>query len=72
MPVSERQKQCTRAWDKENMRTLSCRMRTNEAELFKEYCASHDTTPGNVLKKYVFECIRQYGTELEQAESEKK
>lgn len=70
MPVSEKQKQYARAWDKENMRTLSCRVRTDCADIFKDYCAAHDTTPGNLLKKYVFQCIEEYGKELEKAERE--
>lgn len=70
MAVSERQKQLAQAWDRENMRTLSCRVRTDEAEVFKQYCAAHDTTPGNLLKKYVGKCIYEYGEELRKAEQE--
>lgn len=64
MPVSEKQKQYARAWDKENMRTLSCRVRTIDAEAFKEYCAAHDTNPAAVLKKCVFDCLEKYDGEL--------
>lgn len=56
-----------REWDRENMRTLSCRVRTYEAEAFKDYCTSRNTTPGNLLKEYVFGCIETYGKELEEA-----
>ncbi|MCM1327962.1 MAG: hypothetical protein NC253_00840 [Ruminococcus sp.] len=70
MPLSEKAKQSIRAWDRENMRTLSCRVRTYEAEVFKEYCAAHDTTAGELLKKYVGKCIYEYGEELRKAEQE--
>ena len=46
-PLSEKSKQSIRAWDRENMRTLSCRVRTDEAEVFKQYCTEHGTTAGN-------------------------
>lgn len=67
-PLSEKSKQSIRAWDRENMRTLSCRVRTDEAEIFKQYCAAHETTAGELLKKYVAKCIYEYGEELRQAE----
>lgn len=70
MPLSEKSKQCIRAWDRENIRSLTCRVRTEEAELFKEYCAAHDTTVGEFLKKYVRKCICEYGEELRKAEEE--
>ncbi len=72
MPLTEHSKQRMRAWDRENMRTLSCRVRTDEAEIFKQYCAAHDTTAGELLKKYVGKCIYEYGEELRKAEQESK
>lgn len=66
MPVSEKQKQYARAWDRENMRTLSCRLRTEDAEYFKEYCKAHNTNTAAVLKKYIFKCLEKYSEELEE------
>lgn len=71
-PLSEKAKQSIRAWDRENMRTLSCRVRTDEAEVFKQYCTEHGTTAGELLKKYVGKCIYEYGEELRKAEQEGK
>ena len=34
----------SKEWDKENMRTVSCRLRKDEAEAFKRLCASKGTT----------------------------
>ncbi len=70
VPLSEKSKQSIRAWDRENMRTISCRVRTDEAEVFKQYCAAHETTAGELLKKYVGKCIYEYGEELRKAEQE--
>ena len=44
-------------WDRENMRSLTCRMRKEEADIFKDWCAQHNTTPGRVLKEFVLEII---------------
>ncbi len=37
MPVSEKQKQYARKWDKDNMRTIATRVRTEDAEDFKAW-----------------------------------
>ncbi len=66
--VSEKRKNTNRKWDKDNMRTVSCRLRTEDAELFKEYCADHHTTPGAVLKNYIWKLLEQYGEEREKSE----
>ena len=66
MSVSEKQKQFARMWDKENMRTVSCRMRTEEAEDFRKYCESKNSTPGAELKKYVFDCIEHYYKKMQE------
>ncbi len=57
---TDKRKQTIRKWDRENMKTVSCRMRRYEAELFNEYCKSRNTTPATVIKKYVTELIDQY------------
>lgn len=72
MSVSEKQKLFAQKWDKDNMRTLSCRVRTEQAEVFKQYCTAHGTTAGELLKKYVGKCIYEYGEELRKAEQEGK
>lgn len=72
MSVSEKQKLFAQKWDKDNMRTLSCRVRTEQAEVFKQYCTAHGTTAGELLKKYVGKCIYEYGEELRKAEQERE
>lgn len=70
--VSEKQKQYARKWDKENMRSVSCRLRTEDAELFKEYCASRNTSPAAVLKTYIMGLLEKYSDEQSCNQSDKK
>ena len=58
--VSEKKKLSNRKWDKDNMRSVSCRLRTEEAEQFKEYCAENDTTPAHFLKEYILKTLAEY------------
>ena len=44
-------------WDKENMRTVSCRLRKEEAERFKQYAEYLGTTPHALLAEYVHKCV---------------
>ncbi|MBQ8826471.1 MAG: hypothetical protein IJ007_05215 [Oscillospiraceae bacterium] len=65
MAVSERQKIYNREWDRENMRTLSCRVRTKDYEIFKLYCKLNKTTPGKMIKSFVEKEIDSRYEELE-------
>lgn len=58
--ISESHKAGNRKWDKENMKTVSCRMRTEEADNFKKYCEMIHTTPAAYLKKKVREALVEY------------
>ena len=44
-------------WDKENMRTVSCRLRKEEAERFKQYAQYMGTTSHALLSEYVRKCL---------------
>lgn len=70
--VSEKQKQYARKWDKENMRSVSCRLRTEETEDFKKWCELKQTTPGAVLKNYVKQCLDEYYNYLEELHKDDK
>ncbi len=50
-------------WDREHMRSISCRVRTEQADLFKKYCAENNTTPGRVVKDFVLGVIEKYEAE---------
>ena len=58
--LSEKKKQSNRKWDKDNMRSVSCRLRTEDAEQFKEYCAEIGTTPAQFLKQYILKTLKDY------------
>lgn len=60
MGVSEAHKNGNRKWDKDNMRSVSCRLRTQDAKHFKEWCKINKTTPGAMLKNYVYKCLEEY------------
>ncbi|MCR5807370.1 MAG: hypothetical protein K6G68_10120 [Oscillospiraceae bacterium] len=53
-------------WDRENMRSLTCRMRREEADTFKDWCAKRNTTPGRVLKEFVLEVIGEEDQDSEE------
>ena len=45
-------------WDKENMRTVSCRLRKEEAAAFKQLCASKGTTVHAALSRYIHTALQ--------------
>ena len=52
-------KGAARAWDRENMRTVACRLRVEEAEAFKFLTKQMNTTPHGMLSGYVRSCLKQ-------------
>ena len=57
MAPTEAQKRASAKWDGENMATIGCKVKKEQAEAFKEYCASQGKTSNAVLREYVLECI---------------
>ena len=47
-------------WDKENMATLGCKVKKEEAATFKEYAQQQGKTSNTVLREYVQSCISEY------------
>lgn len=58
--VSEKKKLSNRKWDKENMKTVSCRLRNEDAEIFKHICNEKGLTPAQYLKRHITEIIEKY------------
>ena len=54
---SEAQKKASIKWDKENMSVVGCKVKKEQAEKFKAYCASLGKTSNAVLRDYVLDCI---------------
>lgn len=55
--VPEKKKISNAKWDKENMATLGCKVRKEQATAFKEYAKEQGKTANTVLKEYVLQCI---------------
>lgn len=64
MSVSQAQKKATAKWDKENMTTLGCKVKKNEAVQFKEYAKQQGTTANSLLKEYVLSHIQNTNNNL--------
>lgn len=60
MAPSEAQKKASAKYQKENIASLACRVKKEQAEKFKLYCESIGKTSNAVLRDYVLQCI---GTE---------
>lgn len=58
--LSEKKKQSNRKWDRENMKTVSCRLRIEDAEIFKQICNEKGLTPAQYLKRHITEVIENY------------
>lgn len=41
------------------MTILGCKVKKYEADLFKEYAASHGKTANTLLKEFVIDCIKK-------------
>lgn len=61
MALSEARKAANAKWDKENMSTLACKVKKEEAAAFKEHCAQQGKTCNTVLKEFVLETIERDG-----------
>ena len=72
MEITENQLKAKREWDRTNLKTFSCRIKRDYAEYFLAYCKAHNTSPNQILKKCVFDCIKKYGEELEAQEKAEK
>ena len=44
-------------YQKENIASLACRVKKEQAEKFKAYCAEHGKTSNAVLRDFVYKCI---------------
>ena len=59
MAVTESRKKANAKWDAENMTTLGCRVKKDQAEKFKTCCAEIGKTSNAVLRDSVLDCIEE-------------
>ena len=57
MAVAESRKRANVKRDAENMTTLGCRVKKEQADRFKAYCSEIGKTSNAVLRDYVLDCI---------------
>lgn len=61
MSASEAQKKAAAKYHKENISSLACRVRKDQAERFKAYCEDQGKTVNAVLREFVFDRISEEG-----------
>ena len=59
MATSEAQKKAAAKYHRENIASIACRVRKEQAEKFKSYCESQGKTSNAVLKEFVLGCINE-------------
>lgn len=65
MSPSDAQKKAAAKYHKENIASLACRVKKEQAEKFKAYCEAQGKTSNAVLREYVLECIAENETAAE-------
>lgn len=59
MAVSDAHRRGNAKWDKENMRVVSCKIRSEEHAAFKAYAEARGETISSLLLEYVRSCIAE-------------
>ena len=59
MSPSEAQKKASAKYHRENIASIACRVKKDQAEKFKDYCASLGKTSNAVIREYVLRCINE-------------
>lgn len=59
MTTSAAQKKASAKYHRENIASVACRVRKEQADRFKAYCESHGKTSNAVLKEFVLKCIEE-------------
>ena len=57
MAPTDAQKRASAKYQRENIASLACRVKKNQAEKFRAYCADKGKTANAVLRDYVLDCI---------------
>ena len=55
--TSDAQKKASAKYQRENIASLACRVKKDQAEKFKAYCSEMGKTSNAVLRDYVLDCI---------------
>ena len=63
MAPTEAQRRASAKYQRENIASLACRVKKEQAERFKAYCTGKGKTSNAVLRDYVLDCIGERDTE---------
>ena len=69
MAVSEAQKRASAKYQEKTIASLACRVKKEQAEKFKAYCAEKGMTSNAVLREFVMACIGETETSREDEEA---
>lgn len=59
MALTEAQKKANKKYQSKTIASLACRVKKEQAEQFKVYCANKGKTSNAVLREYVLNCIEE-------------
>ena len=59
MAVSDAQKRASAKYQRENIASLACRVKKEQAAAFKTYCEAQGKTSNAVLREFVLGCIQE-------------
>ena len=62
MAPTEAQKRASAKYQEKTIASLACRVKKEQAEKFKEYCAEQGKTSNAVLREFVLKCIGESGS----------
>lgn len=54
---SEAQRRASAKYQEKTIASLACRVKKEQAEAFRQYCAEQGKTPNAVLREFVLSCI---------------
>lgn len=66
MAPTEAQRRASAKYQRENIASLACRVKKEQAERFKAYCTGRGKTSNAVLRDYVLDCIGEHNEGGEQ------
>ena len=65
MPVSEKKKLSNQKWDRENMTSMSIRLRKEYAAKVKAAAARAGSTPGTIMRKAIDDFMKDQDNTIE-------
>jgi hypothetical protein len=64
--ASEAQKRASAKYQEKNIASLACRVKKEQAEKFKAYCAEQGKTSNAVLREFVMKCIGEDAAQIDE------